>query len=71
MANESKKNFKIKIEKKKTLFQEILKNDIIVGCNTVALYIALLANKKVFTSIPKGHVWRDIPSKKIIYLNNI
>jgi len=66
----SKKNFKIKISKKKILFQEILNNDIIVGCNTVALYIGLLANKKVFTSIPKGYVC-DIPSKKIVYLNTL
>ncbi len=64
-----KPNFKIKISKKNTLFREIIKNDIIVGCNTVALYIGLLANKKVYTSIPKGFNC-DIPSKKIIYLNN-
>ncbi len=65
-----KKNYRIKVTKKNTLFREILNNDIIVGCNTVALYVALLANKKVFTSIPKGNVC-DIPSKKIIYLHNL
>lgn len=67
LLKKSKHN--IKINKKNNLFREISKNDIIVGCNTVALYVALLAKKKVFTSIPKGF-FCNIPSKKIIYLNN-
>ena len=51
-------------EKKQT-FKEILNSDALVGCNTVALYLGLLA-KKSFTSIPKGFACSIL--QKIKYL---
>lgn len=62
------KEYKISIRKDNDLLDEIYKNDIIVGCNTVAMYVAILANKKVYSSIPKGFLC-EIPSSRIHYLN--
>lgn len=62
--------YNISIRKNEDLLKEIYNNDIIVGCNTVAMYMGILAKKKVYTSIPKGY-FCDIPSKKIHYLNKI
>ena len=62
------KEYKISIRKNNDLLDEIYKNDIIVGCNTVAMYVAILANKKVYSSIPKGFLC-EIPSNQINYLN--
>ena len=64
------KNFKIIIRRNKNLFNEISKSNLVAGCNTVALYLAVIANKKVYTSIPKGYVC-EVPSKKIKYLNQV
>ena len=64
------KKYNIKINKKNNVLSEISKHDIVVGCNTVALYLAILGKKKVYTSIPKGY-FCNIPSKKIKYLNQI
>ena len=64
------KKDKYKINKKNNVLSEISKHDIVVGCNTVALYLAILGKKKVYTSIPKGY-FCNIPSKKIKYLNQI
>ena len=64
------KRYNINIKKSNDLLSEILKSNIIVGCNTVALYLAVLANKKVYTSIPQGYVC-EVPSKKIHYLSKI
>ena len=64
------KEYNIFIRKNEDLLNEIYKNDIIVGCNTIAMYLGILAKKKVYTSIPRGYSC-DIPSKKIHYLNEI
>jgi len=61
----------IKIVNKSTLFEDILNSDLVVGCNTMAMYIAILAKKKVYCSIPIKNIKCDIPSKKIIYLSSI
>ena len=65
-----KKEFNITIKRNENILNEIINSDIVVGCNTVALYLAVIANKKVYTSIPNGY-FCDIPSKKIDYLNKI
>ena len=64
------KKYKVVINKQDNLLKEIWDNDIIIGCNTMALFIATFAKKKVYTSVPKGYKC-IIPSKKIRYLNNI
>ena len=61
----------IKIGNKSSLFEDILNSDLVVGCNTMAMYIAILAKKKVYCSIPIKNIKCDIPSKKIIYLSSI
>lgn len=39
---------------KKTLLEEILAADIVVGCESMAMVIGLLAGKRVISSIPQG-----------------
>lgn len=39
---------------KKTLFQEIVESDVIVGCETMAMVIGLIAGRRVISSIPFG-----------------
>ena len=65
-----KKEFNITIKKNIDILNEIANSDVVVGCNTVALYLAVIAKKKVYTSIPNGYVC-DIPSAKINYLNKV
>jgi hypothetical protein len=39
---------------KKTLLQETLESDIIVGCESMAMVVGLLAGKRVISTIPPG-----------------
>ena len=62
---------KILISKNKHVFDDILENDIIVGINTVALVLGLIAKKKVISCIPKIKNKCDLPYKKILDFKNI
>ena len=42
----------IKFEKNKNLIEEILASNSVVGCESMALIISLMANKRVICSIP-------------------
>jgi len=59
------------MSKKKNLIDDIVNCDIAVGCQTMAMVMALFANKKVFSSIPIRNYKKILPHKKIIYLNNL
>jgi hypothetical protein len=63
--------FNIEMSKKKNLIDDIVNCDIAVGCQTMAMVMALFANKKVFSSIPIRNYKKILPHKKIIYLNNL
>ena len=62
---------KILISKNKDVFDDILQNDIIVGINTVALVLGLIAKKKVISCIPSKIEKCDLPHKGIINFNEI
>ncbi|EAT59819.1 hypothetical protein [Chlorobium ferrooxidans] len=44
----------IRVSSGKTLFEEIAEADVVVGCASMALVVALLAKKRVISSIPSG-----------------
>jgi hypothetical protein len=54
-----------------TLAEEILVSDIVVGCETTAMVIALLAGKRVISCIPPGgHICR-LPHRGIEHMQNL
>jgi hypothetical protein len=61
--------FKIEVSKKNKLIEDINNCDIAVGCQTMAMVMALFAKKKVFSSVPIKNYNKILPHKNIIYLN--
>lgn len=55
----------------RTLLEEIADSDVVVGCESMAMVIGLLANKKVISCIPPGGRSCVLPHEKIIHLQNI
>jgi hypothetical protein len=55
----------IKIDNKKTLLEQILESDIVVGCESMAMVVAILAEKEVISSIPPGGRSCVLPYKEI------
>lgn len=62
---------RIVISNKKHIFNDILENDIIVGINTVALVLGVMAKKKVISCIPTNKVKCYLPHKKILDFKKI
>ena len=61
----------IKIEKEKSLASLIAWSDIVVGCETYAMVVALYAKKKVISSLPRyAHNCR-LPFDEIERLNQM
>jgi len=61
---------KIYISNKNNIFFDIMKSNIIVGINTIALVLGLLANKKVISCIP-GKKNCELPHNKIISFKDL
>ncbi len=55
----------IKIDNKKTLLEQILDSNIVVGCESMAMVVAILAEKEVISSIPPGGRACVLPYKEI------
>ena len=55
----------------KTLIEEIAESDIVVGCESMAMVIALLADKRVISCIPPGGRPCRLPHRKITSLQSI
>lgn len=53
------------------LLQEIVEADIIVGCQSMAMVIGLLAHKKVVSCIPPGGPGCCLPQKQIVQLRDL
>ncbi|MFA5824702.1 MAG: hypothetical protein WC825_01880 [Gallionellaceae bacterium] len=60
--------FVIEIGGDKTLLEEIAEADVVVGCESMAMMVALSVNKKVISSIPPGGRPCLLPSAKIEHL---
>jgi len=59
------------ISNSKLLVQDIMDVDLVVGCSSMAMIVALLANKRVISSIPfKGNFFK-LPFEKIEYLQDL
>ena len=61
----------IYIEKKKSLPSLLAWSDVVVGCETYAMVVALAANKRVISSLPKNAHNCRLPFDKIERLNQI
>ena len=55
----------IKIDNKKTLLEQILGSDIVAGCESMAMVVAILAEKEVISSIPTDGRPCVLPHKEI------
>ena len=64
-------NFNVVIGGKRSLLEEIVAADIIVGCESMAMVVALLDHKRVISSIPPGGKACGLPQKAIEHLQNL
>ena len=65
------KKLKIKISNEKNLIKDLLLSDFVIGCETTALVVALIAKKKVFCSIPKNGKKSTLPYKNIMHISKL
>ncbi len=56
---------------KHTLLEEILSADIVVGCESMAMVVGLLANKRVISSIPSGGRPCQLPHQEIEHMQRL
>lgn len=64
-------SLEITISKSKTLLQEIVDVDLIVGCNSMAMVVGLIAGKRVISGLPPGHRTYCLPMQNIEHLHDI
>ena len=65
------KNLEISYGGDASLMEEIMSCDNVVGCESIALVVALTANKKVFSSIPHGGRTCLLPHENIVKLSKL
>ncbi|MBL0954708.1 MAG: hypothetical protein IBJ01_08080 [Leptospira sp.] len=63
--------YPIQISNRVPLFEQIAKSDLVVGCESMALIVASLANKKVVSCIPPEGKTLGLPQSKIIELRSL
>lgn len=61
---------KVAVNNEPPIFDHILSADIVVGCESMALVLGLLANKKVISVIPPGGEPCVLPQKEILHLKD-
>ena len=61
----------IQIDATQTLEEQIGKSEFIVGIHSMALYLASLSEKKVFTSMLESHGEFILPISNILELRNL
>ena len=62
---------KISIGGNKTLLEEILSANVVAGCESMAMVVAMVAQKKVISSIPPGGRSCRLPHSDIIHLRDL
>lgn len=67
----SYRDFPISISNQDSLFEQIALADLVVGCESMALIIALLAGKKVVSCIPPGGKKLELPQAEILELRSL
>jgi len=61
----------VEIVSNNTLIEQILNSEIIVGCESMAMVVGLLAKKRVISSIPFGGKKCGLPQNEIEHLQNL
>jgi len=64
-------NLPIQFGETRPLIEEIIKSDVVVGCESMAMVVALLADKKVLSCIPPNGRACRLPHVEIASLQNI
>jgi hypothetical protein len=64
-------NLPIQFAGRRSLLEEISECDVVVGCESMAMVVALEANKKVLSCIPPGGRSCVLPHAEIVYLQNV
>ncbi len=65
------KAYEIDIGGEHTLLDEILRSDIVVGCQSMAMIVALLADKKVISAIPENGLPCPLPHSGLLHLKEL
>ena len=58
----------ISLSENDDLLTDVMKSSIVVGCNTMAMVVGLIAGKRVICSIPRGGKKCVLPHKNIEHL---
>lgn len=64
-------SFSIRISRGRDLLEDILISDTVVGRSTMAMVVALLADKRVISCIPPGGKPCGLPQKEIIHFDSL
>jgi hypothetical protein len=67
----SETELNIQIGGNKTLIEEIIESDIVVGCESMAMVVALLSKKRVISAIPPGGRSCQLPHNDIEKLQHL
>jgi len=62
---------RVTISKEPDLLQDILASDVVAGCTSMAMYVAVLAKKRVVSVIPPGGEPCSIPCKEIEHMQTL
>ena len=61
----------IRVDCKETLIKQVVKSKLVVGCESMAMVVGLLAKKLVFTSIPPGGRNCALPHNEIFSIKSL
>lgn len=64
-------NLNIVIDNEKNLMEQILSSNTIIGCESMAMVVGLIADKRVISSIPPGGRGCSLPHKSIQHIKEI
>lgn len=56
---------------KKSLVEQIIESDIIVGCGSMAMVVGILAKKRVISTIPPGGNKCELPQREIEHMQDL
>ena len=65
------KNIEVFVSNEKNLFEDISESNVITGCETMAMVIALFSGRKVYSCIPPGGRNCSLPFKEIVHLKKL
>ena len=61
----------VKISNNSSLLEDIVVSNLVVGCQSMAMVVGLIANKKVMSAIPPGGRICNLPQRDILMLRDI